>query len=461
MANAISVITLPLKVEKWQADIIEKRFELCRSVYNAMLGYERKKYRKLIRLPEYVAAKEVVAEHYQNGEKDKNGKVKKTPELKEALDTINSLYKEYGFSEFSFGKDCTRFYQVFKQNIPATIANRSISAPMWTAFDKLLYGDGKDIHFKKRGSFDSVVSDCKSGIRIIDETGRTIYSWMSGKIYVTYGTLKGKTLKMPVLIDEKDTFKIEMLSRTFRTARILHKKVRGKYLYYIQLSVEGEPAVKLTKDGKIKHPIGDKKVGLFIDTVSITIATEDECKTIRFGDLHNYKAHEEEIADINRYLDISKRISNPENFNENGTIKKGIVKDGVRQRLRWTNSKGYCKARDKKADIQRVDAENRKLDHEILANSIMAYGADITVNKFDFKGAQKRKGSDPKKADGSPASKAKAGDKIRDNAPAMLISILNRKLVSAGYGEIKKVPVEIDKNIEDYRAYYAKDLLAE
>lgn len=458
-SKAISVITLPIKTEIWQADIIEKRFELCRNVYNAMLNYERKKYHKMINLPEYKASKEIIAEAYKKGERDKNGKVKKTPELKEALEVRNTLHKEFGFTEFSFGKDCTRFYQIYKQNISSTIANRSISSPMWVAFDDLLYGEGKDVHFKRFGDFNSVVTDGRSGIRIIDEYDKTVYTWDGGKIFVSYGTTKGKVLKMPIIIDKKDIFKQEMLTRQFRTVRILHKKVRGKFLYYVQIAVEGKPAVKLTKNGERKHPIGNKKVGVFIDTVSVTIATDSECATVRLDELHDYSAHEQQIAEINRYLDTSRRISNPNNYNPDGTVKQGIMKDGVRQKLKWVYSKGYKKARDKKANIQRVDAENRRLDHEILANMIMAFGSDITINKFDFKKAQERKKGEPKKTDGSPASKAKAGEKIRDNAPATLIMVLNRKLISAGYkGVEKKELKDVNTTMKGYREHYAKML---
>lgn len=203
MSNSISVITLPLRTEKWQEDIIEKRFNLCRNVYNAMLGYERKKYHKMTLLPEYIASKEVIKEAYKKGERDKNGKIKKTPELKEALEVRNDLYKEYGFSEYSFMNDCTQFYQIFKQNISSTIAKRSIAAPMWAAFDDLLFGEGKDVRFKGKGYFNSVATDCKSGIRVIDEQDKTLFTWDGGKIFVSYGTTKGKVLKLPIIIDKK------------------------------------------------------------------------------------------------------------------------------------------------------------------------------------------------------------------------------------------------------------------
>ena len=41
------VLTLPLKTEKWQEDVINKRLEIQRQIYNAMLGYELKRFNEL------------------------------------------------------------------------------------------------------------------------------------------------------------------------------------------------------------------------------------------------------------------------------------------------------------------------------------------------------------------------------------------------------------------------------
>ena len=36
-------LTLPLVLEKWQADRLEKRLEIARQIYNTLLNYELKK----------------------------------------------------------------------------------------------------------------------------------------------------------------------------------------------------------------------------------------------------------------------------------------------------------------------------------------------------------------------------------------------------------------------------------
>ena len=74
------VLTLPLRLEKWQEDRLAKRFEIARKIYNALLGAELKKLRRLEQTPEYQAIKKELAALYS--EKDKNA------------DRIRALYKE-------------------------------------------------------------------------------------------------------------------------------------------------------------------------------------------------------------------------------------------------------------------------------------------------------------------------------------------------------------------------------
>ena len=44
-------ITLPLILEKWQIDRLNKRFELARNLYNTIIGFELKKLNKVKQLP--------------------------------------------------------------------------------------------------------------------------------------------------------------------------------------------------------------------------------------------------------------------------------------------------------------------------------------------------------------------------------------------------------------------------
>ncbi len=462
-ASAISVVTFPLKTEKWQEDVLFKRFEVCRSIYNAMLGYELKQYRKMTSLEDWKKSLELIYSVYKTEDAKEKKAIKASSEYKEALLKQRDLLKEYGFSGFSFGATAIRFAQHYKGIIPTKLAQMSIGIPMWTAFDKLLFGNGDIVHFKKHDTWSSIVTDGRSGIRIVSADNKTTGKMDSAaKYFCLYSSKEGKDLKMPLKVDKKDLWLLEMMERDIHTVRILRKKVKGTCKYYVQISVTGAPAIKYNRDGKELHPVGDKKLGIYIDTTSITIVDNESVRTI---DITMDNKIEEEIAKVNRYLDSSRRATNPDNFNEDGTIKKGIVKDGQKHPLKWTYSGGYKKARDKKANLQRVQAEQRKLRANKLANDIMAMGSEIVINDYPFQAAAMRKKfaeGEEKDEKGRFKKKAKAGKAIGENAPAMIVTVLDNKLKARGYnGVIKKKLSNVDYQMTDYRKFYASEMYRE
>lgn len=64
------VLTLPLRVEKWQEDCLLKRFEAARRIYNSLLNFELKKLRQLERTVEYRQIQSVISSAYRSNTKD-------------------------------------------------------------------------------------------------------------------------------------------------------------------------------------------------------------------------------------------------------------------------------------------------------------------------------------------------------------------------------------------------------
>lgn len=415
------VLTLPLKTEKWQEDIINKRLELQRQVYNAMLGFKLKQLEKLKQNPEYIEAMNSLREYAQN---DKKG----CKEYKEAGKKRNTLLREYGFSEFDFVSNSLKFAKYFSENIGSKVAAYSIGKPMWQAFDKMLFGIGDMVHFKCKDSVNSVVSDGKSAIKIIDEKNIRIDQYTNEeKIFVEYGTRGNKILKLPIKFNLDNTYELDMLSLPIKQVRILRKKEKCKYKYYVQLCLEGKPAIKFDKEtGEIKHPIGSGKVGIFVNTNSVTVTTKDGTKKYLLS--KGVDDYTEEIANLQQYLENSRRATNPDNFNPDGTIKKGIMINGERCKLKWHFSNRYIKARNQLAELQRLERVKRKLHHQILANEIFALGNDFRFNVYPFAEVAKKSTEDKLTKKGTPASKKRAGKSIGDNAPSMFIEILKNKI---------------------------------
>lgn len=449
--GVMSVITIPLKTRIYEEDIINKRMELCRKVYNNMLHDRLKALRKMEHDKDYISSKEVIMSAYKTDDKNVAKAIKKSQEYKDAQEMQKAKMREYGFSEYDFASQVLIYIKTFASNITGTVAIYSISKPMWAAFDKYFFSNGQAVHFKKFESLNSVASDGKAGLKIVGLNKKSTRSPESPfGLSLMYGSNRaGKVITMPLIVDKKDLYMQEMICNNIKVVRLVRRRINGKYKYYVQLTVNCAPAIKYDKEtGEIKNPINNGNVGIFIDTRKITICSKNGIKQIDLIDKKQLKM-EETISDINRFLDNSRRISNPENFNEDKTIKKGMFVEGRRTKLKWTNSKNYIKAKNKKADIQRRLAEQRKIRAGEISNLILSLGNNIICNDYNFKAAQMRKKETEINEKGNYISKSKAGKNISYSAPAMLLNILDNKLIARGYNTISKVNVDKEIKITD------------
>ena len=447
----MSVVSIPLKTRIYEEDIINKRMELCRKVYNNMLRDRLKALRKMQNDKDYAESFKIIYSAYETEDKKIQKEIKKSQAYKDAQEIQKKKLKEYGFSEYDFKSQVLTYIKPFASNITATVASYSIAAPMWVAFEKYFFDNGRTIHFKKFESLNSIASDGKAGLKIVGANKKsTRHPENPYELYLMYGSNRaGKTICMPLIVDKKDLYMQEMICQDIKVVRLVRRKIKGKYKYFVQLTVACPPAIKFDRNtGEIKNPINEGNVGIFIDTKKITICSKNGIKQIELIDKKQLD-YASKIAEITKYLDKSRRISNPENFNQDGTIKKGIVSEGRRTKLIWTNSNNYIKARNKKADIERRLAEQRKIRAGEISNLILTLGNNIICNKYNFKAAQMRKKENEVDNNGRFLSKSKAGKNISYSAPAMLLTILDNKLIARGYNSINKVDVDKDIKITD------------
>ena len=402
MKEQIFVVEYPLIVEKWQADILDKRFEIARKLYNELLSKTLKKYKEMIKTKVYRGLLDSI-------ERDENGSAKKTKENKEIWSKINDIQKANGFTKYDMISMMTQIYKRYDTSIDSNTVN-AISQNVWSAWDKVLHGNGNKVHFKKYGDVNVLQGTTnKSGIRYIDGQVRI------GGRYV-------RPLVLKVKLDKKDSFKMMALENNIRYCAIVRKWVKTKYHYYVQITFKGVLPPKIDKHtGTVKHTIGEGDVG--IDIGISTVAVVGENKVI-FEELASKVENiEAEKARLLRKMDRSKRATNPDNFNEDGTIKRGV-------KLHWNFSNNYIKMRGKLKELYRKQAAVRKLEHEILANKIIEMGDNFYVEKMSFKDLAKRAEKTEKWANGRYKSKKRHGKSIGDRAPAMLLEIINRKLLS-------------------------------
>ena len=92
MANFI--VEFPLKTEKYQEDILNKRFEIGRQIYNSLVNVTQKRYKEMIRTKKYRILLSSLA-----GNKKSD---------KEIWKQINDIRRQYSMSEYSFHEDVRR-----------------------------------------------------------------------------------------------------------------------------------------------------------------------------------------------------------------------------------------------------------------------------------------------------------------------------------------------------------------
>ena len=92
MANFI--VEFPLKTERYQEDVLDKRFEIGRRIYNSLVNVTQKRYKEMIKTKKY---RTLLSSLTGNKKIDK-----------EIWKQINDIRRQYSMSEYSFHEDVRR-----------------------------------------------------------------------------------------------------------------------------------------------------------------------------------------------------------------------------------------------------------------------------------------------------------------------------------------------------------------
>ena len=147
--------------------------------------------------------------------------------------------------------------------------------------------------------------------------------------------------------------------------RIFKKAIRGKDTYYVQLVMEGIPPVKrIHSTGAFRHQeTPPARVGIDIGTSTVAVASEKEVWIQPLAP--KIPQLEKEKRRLLRKLDRSRRNTNPDKFNTDGTVKRGI-------KLTWRQSNHYLKTLYELKELYRKRTAHVKEQHSQIANRILS-----------------------------------------------------------------------------------------
>lgn len=383
---AVELELNPTNEDKHQ---INKRIRVAINLYNTALNYSLK------RLKAVLADKEYRLLLKEESTKERNQK-------------LREIERFYGYSEHQVQAMLVLSRKHFKAYI-GSFETQNLATRAFRAVERLHYHKAKKVFFKKYDT-DEFSMEGKS-----NSTG---IKFRNNKI-VWFG------LEIPVIIDKKNDYITEALKNKTKYVRLHRKLIRGRYRYYAQLVQEGCPPQKNRYYGSSKSI-----VGLDIGPSSLAIASDDYVDLISLKNprCDNYQ---KDIRRLQRAMDRSRRANNPSNYNEDKTLKKGPKV--------WINSNTYLKLQHRLNKLYRKLKINRKDSHEKLANTILMLGLDIRVEDLNIQAWQKRSKKTSKNNNNGKFNKKKRfGKSINNNAPAMLLTIINRKLTYKGYN-LKKI----------------------
>jgi hypothetical protein len=378
------ILTLKLKTQPYQADILNKRFNISRQIYNACLGYLLKQYKEMTNTDEY----KYILTQPKGNKRNKH---------------FQELNNKYGLTEYSLHNYIKPMQHHFKENIDSFTAQK-IATRCFDAFKKYMFHEAEKVNFKKYGELNSVEGKSnKTGIRFKDN----ILYWNG--------------LEIPVIIKKNDIYAQEALRNKIKYCRIKREIIKGKHHYYLQLVLEGVPPLKVNKEtGEIKGITTNGKVGIDIGTQTIAISSNYDVKLLELApEVVNI---DNEIRRIQRYMDRSKQANNPNKYNQNGTINKS-------NKEKWHFSNRYIKAKYKRLELYRKQREIRKQSHNKLANYLLTLDDKFYVEDMNFKSLQKRaKETTVNEKTGKYNKKKRFGKSLANKAPSMFLTILDNKL---------------------------------
>lgn len=456
----IHTLEVELRVNQEQKKLLVNTSEQMRQLSNVLIGTFKKNYKQMIRTKRY---KKTMNKYFEITEKISkiNNKIDNTDDkklLKELKNNkklleddkklisnqLENIRIDFNIFKSYYTKKAEFLYQNIFTNLNSILALKVVDR-CWLQFEKLMFkSKTKKIKFKKYGFLPSLEGKQAEKCIMLKQKQDKLYINALGESFdlkIKNNDIYTKNLLELIKVYMNDSENIENINinrvtngqkplDTYRIIfnRIVIKRIRGKFRFYVQILYEGRPW-KLDKNGNLKNKQGTGRIG--IDYGTSTIAVVSESKVIYKNlaeEANNLKHLERQLKILQRKMDRSRRSTNPNCFNNDGTYKKG--------------TKIKVKSRNYKKILKQFREINRKLScikkYEIGrdANIIRSLGDQIYGEHMNFQGLAKRsKNTTVNQNTGKINKKKRFGKSISNRCPGLMVSTLKNKFGN-GYHEV-------------------------
>ena len=370
--------TLTIEADIKDRAFIEKYFRVLDQIYNGCLDVALKRLHKLQMDPEY-----------QKLVKDKT--------IKGRSKKIHEKQIEYGYTEYQLHEKAAEMKHHFSDIVGIDECQKQ-ATKAFRAVEKIRFHQADSVRHHSRYDDTSVEGKSKN----------SALNYRKGLLYI------GKTHRYEIIIKPDDAYAQEAIrNNRLKYVRLLRETIRGKTRYFVQLVLRGTPPRK--------HEYGSETVVTGLD-VGVSTVAEVSINHVELHELGpDIPVIDAEIRRINRAMDRSRRASNPEYFNEDGTVREG--------RKKWQNSNRYLRLRQKRKELYRKRALQLKTSHEMLANEILERSTTVICETMNYRALQKRsKKTTHNSRNGRFNRKSRFGKALANHAPSMFEQLLDQKL---------------------------------
>ena len=417
-----------------------------RKAGNELVGVMKKNYEQLMRTKKY----RKMLQLYGSIE-DKNKRKTYAGQLNEMQEQYNVTWDFCRVSMIPIGK---------KYGIDAIFALAK-AEDVWRGVEKCLYGNGKTLHFSRYGDLPCIrAKQINRGIpmsvknnELQFKLGKTVFGiQVKDRFQTDEVNAVLDYLAQPEVIDDKAVKILQdeaCCISTYRPcyATLVPKFIRGKYRVYLHLVIEGKAKPKYDSSGKPRHKYGRGVVGADIGTQTIAYTSDTETGLKNLSERGNSIQKSERLERLYyRAMDRSRRATNPENYNTDGTIKKGKKK--------WTYSRHYKKLKAKHAELCRINATNRQLAINEDVNHLRCLGDIFVTEPKNAARLMKRAKETTVNNKGRINRKKRFGKSVKNRCPGGFQAAVENKFKTSG-GTYIEVPnnyraSQYDHTADDY-----------
>lgn len=354
------VVSVKLHLPEAVKVYLEKSFRIANSAYNEALSFGLRRFEAMKQNPTYQT---LLAQRQTCSNKDQK---------KEIGQALAQLRKDYSLTEYGLSD------RLGRQRRKAGSAYRHLNSGELQVIGRQAYQTLEKVLFyqvtPQRLRFRSKYSLKMSFRNRVNTTGtRLVPSERKGYVYRLFLHKASTFVDIPVKAFTPYQQLSLMGSERIKYVQVIRQTIRGKRVYFLQIICEGYPHAKISKGAGV--------LGIDPGVSTLAYASPTEVALV---DLVPSQVNRQErlIRSLERQIEWSRRVNQPELYRADGTIQKGVKFEPLSkraQRLQVRRQRTY----------RALSEERRKL-HGSLINRLLSQASLIKIEDLSVKGLQRR-----------------------------------------------------------------------